>query len=337
MMPSAIAATPERSIGTCPSRRPCPPSRRRPRSRRAGGRRRPARPGGTARRSARSAGPSCASASIWVRPGMPLSSTKFRILRSFGSTPGSSSLQMNTMRVGVGAVRDERLVAVQHVAASPSRRAVRFMPPNASEPEPGSVIAQAPILSSVRRSSAQRSFCADRALADDRAAAVRPDETPIAVTMPGQYRQISMIGMICIAAASPPSLRAFFSPSAAASPRARASSAFLSRAIWCWKRCARHLVHAEGLEELAQDVVGRRVAVLELLDLRLDLGLHELPHHVADHLLGLGPIDHGDSPIRAGRDGLAPARSSPRRGCRRGLRTAASSNPARSRPPAVGE
>ena len=33
------------------------------------------------------------------------------------------------------------------------------MPPKASEPEPGSVIAQAPILSRVRRSRAQRSFC----------------------------------------------------------------------------------------------------------------------------------------------------------------------------------
>jgi hypothetical protein len=33
------------------------------------------------------------------------------------------------------------------------------MPPKASEPEPGSVMAQAPILSSVRMSTAQRFFC----------------------------------------------------------------------------------------------------------------------------------------------------------------------------------
>ena len=49
--------------------------------------------------------------------------------------------------VGVGAVRDERLVAVQDVAAVAVAARVDFMLPKASEPEPGSVIAQAPILS----------------------------------------------------------------------------------------------------------------------------------------------------------------------------------------------
>ena len=67
---------------------------------------------------------------------------------------------------------------------SPSRRAVDFMAPNASEPEPGSVMAHEPTLSSVRRSSAQRSFWAmvPRLMM---AADVRPIDTPMAVTMPG--------------------------------------------------------------------------------------------------------------------------------------------------------
>ena len=52
--------------------------------------------------------------------------------------------------------------------SSPSRRAVDFIEPNASEPEPGSVIAHAPILSSVSRSSAHRSFWAIVPLAHDR-------------------------------------------------------------------------------------------------------------------------------------------------------------------------
>jgi len=40
---------------------------------------------------------------------------------------------------------------------SPSRRALDLMPPNASEPESGSVIAHAPIVSIVMSGSAQRS------------------------------------------------------------------------------------------------------------------------------------------------------------------------------------
>ena len=59
------------------------------------------------------------------------------------------------------------------------------MLPNASEPEPGSVIAQAPIFFRVSRSSAQRSFCCVVPF-DRMAAAVSPMLTPIAVTMPGQ-------------------------------------------------------------------------------------------------------------------------------------------------------
>ena len=55
------------------------------------------------------------------------------------------------------------------------------------------MIAHAPILSSVSRSSAHRSFCAIVPF-DMIAAAVSPTDTPSAVTMPGEHLQSSMIG-----------------------------------------------------------------------------------------------------------------------------------------------
>src|SRR5262249_23610679 len=56
---------------------------------------------------------------------------------------------------------------------------------------------------------------------------------------------------------------------------------------------ARHLVHAEGAHELAQDVVRRQVAVLEGLPVWLDLLVNDPPYHVADHQVLLVPLDHG--------------------------------------------
>ena len=64
-------------------------------------------------------------------------------------------------------------------------RATAFIDPKASEPELGSVIAQAPILSRVSRSRPQRSICSELPF-DMMAAAGSPVETPRAVTMPGQ-------------------------------------------------------------------------------------------------------------------------------------------------------
>ena len=55
-----------------------------------------ARRRGRASRSATSACPSCASACVCSKPGIPLSSTNDRILRSAGGFP-SSSLQMKTV------------------------------------------------------------------------------------------------------------------------------------------------------------------------------------------------------------------------------------------------
>ena len=59
------------------------------------------------------------------------------------------------------------------------------MPPSASEPESGSVMAQAPILSSVSRSSPQRSIWAGVPLFM-MVPPARPVLTPSAVTIPGQ-------------------------------------------------------------------------------------------------------------------------------------------------------
>ncbi len=69
--------------------------------------------------------------------------------------------------------------------SSPSRLAVESIEPNASDPEFGSVIAQAPTFSMVSSSGTHRSFWAMVPL-PLMAAAVRPMLTPMAVTMPGQ-------------------------------------------------------------------------------------------------------------------------------------------------------
>ncbi len=80
---------------------------------------------------------------------------------------------------------------------------MELIDPNASDPLPGSVIAHAPTLSIVNRSSAQRSFCAVVPF-DMMAADVRPIDTPIAVTMPGHTLHSSMIGMSDMPLSPPP-------------------------------------------------------------------------------------------------------------------------------------
>ena len=144
--------------------------------------------------------------------------------------------------------------------SSPSRFARRLHRPNASEPESGSVIAHAPILSNVSRSSAHRSFCAVVPLLMIAAGGEARSLTPIAVTMPGR------------AAAELDDRQqheAALAAGAALLARRRSSSSFVSAVRLgvdaLLEAVARHLVHAEGREELAEDVVRRRVAVLELL------------------------------------------------------------------------
>ena len=81
------------------------------------------------------------------------------------------------------------------------RRAQDFIDPKASDPEPGSVIAHAPTFSRVSKGGTNSRFCASvprRMIAP----AVRPMLTPSAVTMPGLWRQSSMMGSIRSAAAS---------------------------------------------------------------------------------------------------------------------------------------
>ena len=69
--------------------------------------------------------------------------------------------------------------------SSPSRSADDFMPPRASEPESGSVMAHAPTLSSVMRSRPHRSICAG-VPPFMMVPPASPVLTPSAVTMPGQ-------------------------------------------------------------------------------------------------------------------------------------------------------
>src|SRR5437879_2775807 len=66
------------------------------------------------------------------------------------------------------------------------------MPPNASEPAPGSVIAHAPILSSVMSGSAQRRFWRQVPLAM-MAPPVNPTEAPNDMQKPGLIRDSSMV------------------------------------------------------------------------------------------------------------------------------------------------
>jgi hypothetical protein len=79
------------------------------------------------------------------------------------------------------------------IQPSPSGRALDFMPPKASDPESGSVIAQAPILSMVSRSRPQRSFCSTvpRFMMVPPAS---PRDTPMAVTRPGETLHSSTMG-----------------------------------------------------------------------------------------------------------------------------------------------
>ncbi len=69
--------------------------------------------------------------------------------------------------------------------SSPSRRAVEVIPPSASEPELGSVIAQAPTFSAVSSGSPHRSIWAG-VPSFMIVPPARPTLTPMAVTMPGQ-------------------------------------------------------------------------------------------------------------------------------------------------------
>ena len=194
---------------------------------------------------------------------MPESSTNCRILRSAGGLP-SSSLQMNTIVSAYGPLV-MKVFEPLSTYSSPSWRAVDFIEPKASEPESGSVIAQAPILSRVSRSSAQRSFWAmvplpmiggggqahRHAHGGDHAGA---DPAQLDDRDHGE-------GELLASRAAVGLLRRRPRPPAMAFSR---SMRFLKLSRW-------HLVHAEGREQLAQHVVRRDVAELELLAVRPDL------------------------------------------------------------------
>ncbi len=291
IMPSAIAATPERSMTNVAfeASRPADPpnaSSLSPSSR--------SRPTRTSSRNNIPVGDECRpilrSGFDCSNPGMPLSRTNCTTLRSAGALP-SSSLQMNTIVSAYGPFV-MNVFEPFRTYSSPSRRAVACIEPNASLPEFGSVIAHAPILSSVSRSSAHRSFCAVVPF-DMIAAAVRPTDTPSAVTMPGEHLHSSMIGSSVM---PPPPPRVLGRARSRLVRSARRSRFFgVDPAL---ERVARHRVHAERGVQLPQEVVRRQVAVLELLPVRTDLVVDELPHGVADHLELFRPFVHG--PHRTG-------------------------------------
>ena len=120
----------------------------------------------------------------WVSPSMPAERMNVSTGRCRGSsTVPSSSFAYTTMVSAYGPL-------VIHVFeplstySSPSRRAVVRMPPSASDPLSGSVIAQAPTLSSVSRSSPKRSICSG-VPSFMIVPPARPVETPSDVTSPG--------------------------------------------------------------------------------------------------------------------------------------------------------
>ena len=100
--------------------------------------------------------------------------------------------------------------------------------------------------------------------------------------MPGEHLQSSMIGSIV----NPPPATA---PAFALRPR---GCRVLLRRDALVEAVGGHLVHAERLVELAQEVVRRHVAVLELLAVRADLGVDERAHRVTHHQQLFGPLEH---------------------------------------------
>ena len=103
---------------------------------------------------------------------------------------------------------------------SPSRRTVVFMPPSASDPESGSVIAQAPTLFMVTRSGSHRFFWASVPL-DRIVDGVSPRLTPIEATMPRLTPDSSMLRMAPIEVIPGPPPEPVLG---SASPRATSSS-----------------------------------------------------------------------------------------------------------------
>ena len=158
-------------------------------------------------------------------------------------------------------VGDERLGTVEHERVAVADRRER-MPPNASEPLSGSVIAHAPIFLSVSKGSAHRSRCSGVPFL--MALPARFIDTPIAVTSPGQCRQNSTIGSSVITA------RSYRSSVVNGGPAWFPGQAF-----------ARHLVDSERPHVRPQQVVRRKVAVLEFVPQRDDFTSDEFTHRFA--------------------------------------------------------
>ncbi len=147
-------------------------------------------------------------------------------------------------------------------------------------------MAQAPILSSVSRSSPHRSICAGvpRRIT---VPAASPVVTPSAVTIPGQRRELDdgdeRHRRLARAAAVPV-------PAAVPLSRPLPGPLALERPA---EALPGELVQPEGGVELPDDVVGGQVAVLQVVQPGVDLLVDEPADRVADRQVLVAPLEHG--------------------------------------------
>ena len=159
------------------------------------------------------------------------------------------------------------------------------MPPKASEPASGSVIAQAPIFSRSPVPGSQRSFWAS-VPRDMIVAAPRPRLTPTVLSKPMLTPASSDTSTAAIDACAP-------------SPQSRpmAASGFL---VFLLARSLSSIVltasaariEAELAEQLARDRVGRHLAGFQSVEIRPDLFVDESADGVAHDQVGVGPFEH---------------------------------------------
>ncbi len=177
--------------------------------------------------------------------------------------------------------------------SSPSRRAVESIEPKASEPLLGSVIAQAPTFSSVRSWGTQRSFWA-MVPVDWMADAVSPDRHAHrghharAVAAQLDDRDEGVAGVAATVA------RRLVVDGLTGFDRLLVGDALRERRPG-------HLVHAEGLVELAEHVVGGQVAVFEIFLDGKDLLGDEVAHRLLQHEVFVRPFVHGGERYLTGR------------------------------------
>ena len=166
-------------------------------------------------------------------------------------------------------------------------------------------MAHAPIFSPVSTGRAKRFFCASvprRMMAPPQ----RPSDAPKAIAKPGETRENSIAVMALIAGSriAPPTGPR---PRRRRRPFAGDASPAAARSSSLGERAARHVGHAERLEELAHRHVRQHRLALERVDVRRQLRLDPAAERLAHHLLLVGEIEHGGLPRHVARD-MAPGR-----------------------------